>query len=378
MVNKWPLPPPSPVGRELEGEKYIMNMLNYKSYITNGAMCIVLCTLFVACSGDDLEQYAQRADNANEIGFMPKAENVTRSTYSQHPSTMGVFGYHDLSSITIDKPANRIFSNQIVSYVEGKWSYTPTKYWPEYSSYDSFDFLGYMPYNGSASFSYQSTIYTLSFAANLNETNMIEGTNLPLICNVPHHKNAPGEIVDFKMDQTMTGFQLNFKLGAKMSQVREFEITKVVVSGDIPYKGKISRSYVIKDKKWESAPIVWSDVESKSMSLNIVNKDEDLNAVSLTLADNEFHEWGSPFFAIPVESFTPTISVTYNVKVADNGTVTREKVTNKIIFNKDNVANLRKTGLTPGKINSLEIAIVPDHLYILADQDQYIGYLVME
>ena len=108
------------------------------------------------------------------------------------------------------------------------------------------------------------------------------------------------------------------------------------------------------------------------------NKDENNNAVSLTLADYDFHEWGTPFYAIPVESFMPTISVTYNVKVADNGTVTREKVTNKIIFNKDNVANLRKTGLTPGKINSLEIAIVPDHLYILADQDQYIGYLVME
>ena len=216
------------------------------------------------------------------------------------------------------------------------------------------------------------------FAANLNETNMIEGTNLPLICNEPHHKNAPGQIVNFDMDQTMTGFQLKFKLGEKMSKVREFEITKVVVSGTIPYKGKITRSYQFKEGKWEFEPLEWSDVVSKSMSLNIVNKDEDLNAVSLTLADNEFHEWGSPFFAIPVESFTPTISVTYNVKVADNGTVTRENVTNKIVFNKDNFANLKKTGLTPGKINSLEIAIVPDHLYILADEDQYIGYLVME
>jgi hypothetical protein len=202
---------------------------------------------------------------------------------------------------------------------------------------------------------------------------MIEGTNLPLICNVPHHKNAPGEIVDFKMDQTMTGFQLNFKLGAKMSQVREFEITKVVVSGDIPYKGKISRSYVIKDKKWESAPIVWSDVESKSMSLNIANKGE-----SLILKNNGFQEWGQPFFAIPVKSFMPTISVTYNVKVANNGTVTRKEVTNKIIFNENNFANLRKWELKPGKLNTLEIAIVPDHLYILADADQYIGYLVME
>ena len=114
------------------------------------------------------------------------------------------------------------------------------------------------------------------------------------------------------------------------------------------------------------------------MSLNIANNDEDLNAVSLTLNDNDFHEWGKPFFAIPVKSFMPTIKVTYNVKVANNGTVTRENVTNSIIFNENNFAKLKTQDLTPGKINSLEIAIVPDHLYILADEDQYIGYLVME
>ena len=360
-----------------------MNMLKYKSYIANGTMCIVLCTLFLACSGDDLEQYAQRADNANEIGFMPRTENVTRSTYSPdnpHPATMGAFGFHDLDRYTFDNPElpNKIFFNQKVSYVDGFWEYSPVRYWPEYSAYDSFDFLGYMPYNRDASFGYQAGFYTLSFAANLSATNMIEGTDLPLICNVPHHKNAPGQIVNFDMDQTMTGFQLKFKLGAKMSKVREFEITKVVVTGTLPYKGKISRAYEFKENKWESAPIVWSDVESKSITLTIANNDEDLNAVSLTLDDNDFHEWGKPFFAIPVKSFTPTIKVTYNVKVAKNGTVTRENVTNTIVFNENNFAKLKTQGLTPGKINSLEIAIVPDHLYILADEDQYIGYLVME
>ena len=212
----------------------------------------LLLPFMVACSGDDLEQYAQRADNANEIGFLPKTENVTRSSYSldnPHPDNMGVFGYHDLSSNTIDKAANRIFSNQKVSYADGVWTYTPVKYWPEYSSYDSFDFLGYMPYTSTATFSYLAGIYTLSFNATLDaEKNMAKGADLPLICNLPHHKNAPGQIVNFDMDQTMTGFQLKFKLGAKMSKVREFEITKVVVSGTLPYKGKISRAYEL--RKW--------------------------------------------------------------------------------------------------------------------------------
>ena len=362
------------------------SMLSTSNYLFGKAWLGYLLSLLsvpfiAACSGDDLEQYAQRADNANEIGFMPRTENVTRATYSvdnPHPDNMGAYGFHDLSSDTYDKAANRIFSNQMVSFTDGDWTYSPVKYWPEYSAYDSFDFFGYMPYTKTASFDYLAGKYILSFSPTLNETNMIEGTDLPLICNVPHHKNAPGQIVNFDMDQTMTGFQLKFKLGAKMSKVREFEITKVVVTGTLPYKGKISRAYEFKENKWESAPIVWSDVESKSITLTIANNDENLNAVSLTLDDNDFHEWGKPFFAIPVKSFTPTIKVTYNVKVAKNGTVTRENVTNTIVFNENNFAKLKTQGLTPGKINSLEIAIVPDHLYIRADEDQYIGYLVLE
>ena len=360
-----------------------MNMLKYKSYIANGTLYIVLCTLFVACSGDDLEQYAQRADNADEIGFMPKAETVTRADYSPnnpHPATMGVFGYHDLSEAAMNSSNNnnnnKIFYNKPVSYVDGIWAYSPTKYWPEYSSYNSFDFFGYMPYESNANFTYSAGSYKLSLGVTLDESSILEGKDLPLICNTPHHKDAPGEIVDFKMDQTMMGFQLKFKLGTKMSKVREFEITNVTISGDIPYKGSISRTYTYKDKTWTQGNIVWSNVDFKSMTLNITNQ-----SGSLTLSDDNFYEWGSPFYAIPVAEFVPMISVTYNVRVAEpNRTITRENVTNTIVFNEDNFANLKNKKLASGwgKLCPLEIAIVPDHLYILADADQYIGTLAIE
>ena len=348
----------------------------------------LLLPFMVACSGDDLEQYAQRADNANEIGFLPKTENVTRATYSldnPHPATMGVFGYFDLDENTITKGNYTIFKNKQVNYQEQgdwSWTYSPVRYWPEFSSANDFDFFGYMPYVSGATLTYYDKGYTLSFNAALSVENIKEGTNLPLICNQPHHKDAPGEIVNFDMDQTTTGFQLKFKLGTRMSNVRDFEITRVQVIGQIPSKGKVSRTYICDDDgNWVLDPqllekkhdIKWSDVTTQNMALQIANE-----GGSLTLSDDEFHEWGNPFFVIPVESFAPTIRVTYNVKVADNGTVTRENVMKTIVFNKDNFANLKKQGLMPGKINSLEIAIVPDHLYILADEDQYIGYLVME
>lgn len=349
-----------------------------------------LLPFMVACSGDDLEQYAQRADNANEIVFLPKTENVTRATYSldnPHPATMGVFGYFDLDENTITKGNYTIFKNKQVNYQEQgdwSWTYSPVRYWPEFSSANDFDFFGYMPYVSGATLTYFDKGYTLSFNAALSVENIKEGTNLPLICNQPHHKDAPGEIVNFDMDQTTTGFQLKFKLGTRMSNVRDFEITRVQVIGQIPSKGKVSRTYICDDDgNWVLDPqllekkhdIKWSDVTTQNMALQIVNE-----GGSLTLSDDEFHEWGKPFFAIPVESFAPSITVTYNVRVADSEkkTVTREGVTKSIVFNKDNFANLKKQGLMPGKINSLEIAIVPDHLYILADDDQYIGYLVME
>lgn len=374
-----------------------MNMLKYKSYITNGTLYFVLCTLFVACSGDDLEQYAQRADNANEIVFLPKTENVTRATYSldnPHPATMGVFGFYDLDGDHVTKDEFTIFKNKKVNYQEQgdwSWTYSPVRYWPEFSSANDFDFFGYMPYiaanpnntaNPGATLTYFDKGYTLSFYANLSVDNIKEGTNLPLICNQPHHKDAPGEIVNFDMDQTTTGFQLKFKLGTKMSNVRDFEITKVQVVGQIPNKGKVSRTYICGDDgNWVLDPVLlekkhdikWSEVTTQNMALNIANE-----GGSLTLSDDKFYEWGKPFFVIPIESFAPAITVTYNVKVADDGTVTRENVTKSIVFNKDNFANLKKTGLMPGKLNSLEIAIVPDHLYVLADADQYIGYLEIE
>ncbi len=112
------------------------------------------------------------------------------------------------------------------------------------------------------------------------------------------------------------------------------------------------------------------------MTLNIENQ-----SGSLSLKDDVFHEWGSPFYAIPVAEFVPTISVTYNVRVAEpNRTITRENVTNTIVFNEDNFANLKNKKLASGwgKLCPLEIAIVPDHLYILADADQYIGTLAIE
>ena len=338
----------------------------------------------VGCSGDDLEQYAQRSDNANEIGFMTRTENVTRgySMENPHPATMGVLGYHDLSELHMKDNEFIIFTNKKVSYEDDAWIYSPIKFWPEYASFNNFDFFGYMPYSSNATLTYYDLGYTLSFNTTLSVPTIKEGKDLPLICDMPHHKDAPGEIVKFAMDQTTTGFQLKFKLGTKMSNVREFEITKVEVLGQIPNKGKVSRTYICDDDgNWVLDPqllekkhdIKWSDVTTQNMALQIANE-----GGSLTLSDDEFHEWGNPFFVIPVESFAPTIRVTYNVKVADNGTVTRENVMKTIVFNKDNFANLKKQGLMPGKINSLEIAIVPDHLYILADDDQYIGYLVME
>ena len=219
----------------------------------------LLLPFMVACSGDDLEQYAQRADNANEIGFLPKTENVTRATYSldnPHPATMGVFGYFDLDENTITKGNYTIFKNKQVNYQEQgdwSWTYSPVRYWPEFSSANDFDFFGYMPYVSGATLTYFDKGYTLSFNAALSVENIKEGTNLPLICNQPHHKDAPGEIVNFDMDQTTTGFQLKFKLGTRMSNVRDFEITRVQVIGQIPDKGKVSRTYTCnEDGTWKS------------------------------------------------------------------------------------------------------------------------------
>ena len=124
-------------------------------------MTAAAALMLAACSSDDMP--LTHPDGYGEINFTVGNEAVTRADgdityvaydYSRDPHSMGVYGWHDLSSSTFGVAGNNMFYNTEVKATldEGivTWSYENKKYWIDYVNCGTFDFFGYMPYNKDA------------------------------------------------------------------------------------------------------------------------------------------------------------------------------------------------------------------------------------
>lgn len=372
--------------------------------------------MFTACSTDI--EFTDPDNKTDEIVFsvagidMPASESKTASRAgkhnhitwddAKHANTLGVFGYCDGSL------SNVIFNNQRVTYSNSKWVYEePAKYWPEFSTAKSFDFFGYMVENASemptASVTKDAGKYTLSFEASIGQPILTSPNNTPLICHAPEHVTVVGMPIPFQMDQTLTGYDIQFQLGEKMSKLRYFVIKAVKIYGDnLPVGGTVSRTYTITDGKWTAAPVTWENVTKATVSTGspveiasdwVIN-DKTASGYAENLAartvntSTDLVKWGGAgitdgaFFAIPHESFQPTIEVTYDVytDIDGNGdgeySLDRKNVKSTIVLNKDNFDALKSGTGTTGEIQHINIKIVPDYLYVLSDDDQTTGFLI--
>lgn len=382
--------------------------------------------LMISCQSTD-DFIGQAPDSAHEITFSTNTEKIiTRADAgyeeydnAKHPTTMGVFGYHDLSADKIITPGkdNPMFHNQEVDYdQESKsWKYTPLQYWGAYAAYTSFDFFAYMPYmEAGPQLTASDNSYTLRFPVDLSEkkgilTESQLKDNAPLICQAPVHKSIVGEVITYNMDQTLTGYNIQFQLGVKMDAIRDFIIKSVKLyssddagnAGKIPVKGTVSRTYLYNNEKWTSDPIQWNVTESATVAQDAAyevayknnskspapddyvspyTNGQTTGTGTLRLNSTEYLKWGENFYSIPYY-FTPTIEVTYDVVVQDDGNdnadlTTRENVTSTIVFKKENFPTYTGAGTT-GKINPIKIKIVPSYLYVLADADKTAGYIIL-
>lgn len=389
-------------------------------------MCLAALAMFTACSNDI--EYTEPNNKSDEIQFvvanidMPTSEGMKASRAdghnhiawndAQHANTLGVFGFCD------GNLSNVIFDNQKVTYSASKWVYKPAKYWPEFAAkYSSFDFFGYMLEDDDlvesnlpdvATVTKDGSNFTLSFPATLSSPILTSGDNTPLICQAPYHTTVVGMPIPFQMDQTLTGYDVQFKLGEKMSNLRYFVIKAVKIYGEnLPVGGTVSRTYTLTDGNWSTtqAPVTWAPVTKNTLSSAdavsiasdwVINDKDDegyaknLAARTISAVNNTtWMKWGDDgddktiddgaFYAIPHADFQPTIEVTYDVYTdADangkGGTLSRKDVKSTIVLNKTNFESLVLG--TTGEIQHINIKIVPDYLYVLSDDDQITGFLI--
>lgn len=298
----------------------------------------------------------------------------------KHASTLGVFGFAD------GDDSKKIFDNQKIQYNTTTKTWTTQKYWGEYSDKTSFDFFGYMVEADnlpSATLTKSGDAYTLSFPASIGDPILTSPDNTPLICDAPIHCTERISVA-FEMDQTLTGYSVWFKLGDKMDDVRDFTIKSVKIYGNnLPISGTVNRTYTLSGSTWSAGEVSWTDVTTNNVTEgSAISIESDHITVG-----NVWKKWGGSevtsgaFFAIPSADFNPTIEVTYDVVAnddnnGDGSTITRKDVKSTIIFNSDNFKDL--TAGTPGMIHPIKIKIVPKYLYVLSDDDQSTGFLVVE
>lgn len=376
-----------------------------KLYIT------LLTTVLIgmnACESSDLP--IQHADSYDYITFAVKTQKTqTRAQEyegydaSRHPHTLGVFGYYNAEGTN-----HAIFNNETVEYdtQSGNWKTNPERKWDDYNS-NNFDFFGYMPQYAQASLTKSSTqesTYVLSIPYTIPTINDKSSPILfekdlskaPIICALPEHKEgttAAGtektfeRVVEMKFDQTMTGYYLNFQLDTRMNKLRHFRIKGVKIYGTLPTGGTLSRSYTSKENSWTAEAIKWTDLQTKEFDATngiALAKDKDAeNPASpaandtLNLNDTKFRRWGATFYAPSTTLFVPTIAVTYDVTMADEKEViTRKDVTSTIILDKQYFETLKPE--STATIYPINILIQPRYLYVLADQDAWSGFLLVD
>lgn len=386
-----------------------------KLYIT------LLTTVLIgmnACESNDLP--IQHADSYDYITFAVKTQKTqTRAQVyegydaSRHPHTLGVFGYYNLSAhnFTSAEGTNyAIFNNETVNYdtLSGNWKTNPERKWDDYKN-NNFDFFGYMPQNAQASLlkpSATESTYVLSIPYTIPLINDLSSPILfekdlreaPIICALPEHKEgttAAGtektfeRVVEMKFDQTMTGYYLNFQLDTRMNKLRHFRIKGVKIYGTLPTGGTLSRSYTFKENSWTAEAIKWTDLQTTVFDANngiALAKDKDAKKTAsptdgetLNIDDTKFHRWGATFYAPSTTLFVPTIAVTYDVTMADEKgkeVITRKDVTSTIILDKQYFETLKPE--STATIYPINILIQPRFLYVLADQDAWSGFLLVD
>lgn len=383
-----------------------------KQYIT------LLTTVLIglnACESSDLP--IQHADSYDYITFAVKTQKTqTRAQEyegydaNRHPHTLGVFGYYNLPAhnfTSAEGTSHAIFNNETVEYdtQSGNWKTNPERKWDDYKS-NNFDFFGYMPQNAQASLTKSSTSestyvlsipYTIQINGNPSPI-LFDLKQAPIICALPEHKEgttAAGtektfeRVVEMKFDQTMTGYYLNFQLDTRMNILRHFRITGVKIYGTLPTGGTLSRSYTFNGNSWTAEAIKWTDLKTKefdatngialAMKQDAENPASPTDGETLDIDDKDFRRWGATFYAPSTTLFVPTIAVTYDVTMEDEkGTevTTRKDVTSTIILNQQYFSTLKPE--STATIYPINILIQPRFLYVLADQDAWSGFLLID
>lgn len=337
-------------------------------------LTLSLFSLLASCSSEITEVLP---DGSDEIRMSVKkgistraADDVYRDwSADEDPSTMGVIAF------TNESLSDYIYNNVEFAAPESgdAWTCANKKYWRDYYSATKLDFFAYMPHVDGVTVENVGNVYTLTIPN-------VPGVSAEpyLVATTPvRYTSAYSHVtpVAMKMDQVMSRFDFQFKLGPKMSGLRTFRITKVKMS-EIPATATVSQSYSVKDDAWTKGAMAIS-AESASTTSSEVEMEEGIRVGYM--GDKDYVSFPKSIYMLPFDlsKVTPKIEVTYDVYDED-GYKTRS-ATSTILLNASNFSGLETETVESANRNTINILIVPNELKVLSDADQTIaGFLPIE
>lgn len=360
--------------------------------------------MLAACSGEENFE-VQHPDGYDQVQFKvagSQAFSRADAPYSSatDPTSMSVWGTLSNNGTAAESP----FTNTLVNYADGVWSYDNTVYWNQLPAHTTSDFFACMPHSAGATLGLAvANQATVNYPVTLSN-GFILASQRPMFCRQPVHNPAENEVIQFNFDQTLCGYQLMFQLGKDMGAIRSFIIKSVEVAGeDFASSCTLSRTYALSSNTWSAGTITYDNITRTAplpdITIPYKNNgdgttpspyDDTHNTLRVTYG--AYRQWGETLCVIPRQQFTPTFVVKYDVVVTnENGQdITTRNAESRITFNNyyfpqyDNnlftASQYSSATLADlaGKLRTINILIVPKHLYVLADADQTAGYLLIE
>lgn len=368
----------------------------------------IAALMLSACSGEENFD-VQHPDGYDQVQFKvagSQAFSRADDGYRQYnsatdPTSMSVWGTFDHHF------EEGYFTNTNVTFnaANNKWSYASTKYWDRLPAHTTTDFFAFMPYSANATLNVPEGATSATINCPITLRNGFVSASLrPLFCHQPVHDPEENEVIQFNFDQALCGYQLMFQLGKDMGAIRSFIIKSVEVAGeDFASSCTLSRTYTLSSNTWSAGAISYNGITRTAplpdITIPYKNNgdgttpspyDDTHNTLRVTYG--AYRQWGETLCVIPKQQFTPTFVVKYDVVVTnENGQdITTRNAESRITFNNYYFPQYDNNLFTAsqyssatiadlaGNLRTINILIVPKHLYVLADADQTAGYLLIE
>ena len=213
---------------------------------------LALPLLVGACNGE--ENTYELPQGNTPIGFsgdVPETRATKEYTATDNLENIGVFAYFTHGNFNESTATPNFMYNQLVAkQPDGKWTYSPVKFWPDNSTTDKISFFAYAPYVKEAEScnpSFQDKETTSGFPVLSYTVPTAENQQIDFLASTPVMNQNNGN-VSFKLRHTLTKVNIYVKSNDNTDgkSVTSFSLTGIK-SGILTYHAPATDS----DKGWK-------------------------------------------------------------------------------------------------------------------------------